>query len=121
MYVTIRPSFYKQEGTIGVKWYLNAVMKVADGERLTTAHNGEADINAMLADQSIQIAPTQQPQMPGMQPQQFQQPQMPGMQPQQFQQPQMPGMQPQQFQQPQMPGMQTAAVPATSGMQQLQF
>lgn len=105
VYANLNPSSFTNKGR-GLKWYLNGIWKVADGERLTPERDPVSGFTHLLgkvqtqyrseAPAGMQAPPPQMGQMPPAYPHQPQQ-QYP---PQQYaQQPPMPG-----YQQPPMPG-----------------
>jgi len=104
VYANLNPSSFTNKGR-GLKWYLNGIWKVADGERLTPERDPVSGFTHLLGKVQTQYrseapagmqAPPQMGQMPPAYPHQPQQ-QYP---PQQYaQQPPMPG-----YQQPPMPG-----------------
>lgn len=111
-WVQIKAAAFDTDGSKGVKFYLNSVLKAADGPRLVPERDGMADFAAHLPNIQFNL---QQPGMQGMSgmmpPQQMMQPPMqqpmgmPGMMPPQQQPMGMPGMMPPQQQPMGMPGM----------------
>lgn len=133
VYAAVTAAAYDMDKSRGVKFYINSVLKVADGPRLAPARDGKNYFEGMVDQIQFNLAAPQMPQMPG-----FPAQQMPVNQPMQYlppatvypgqQQPQMPQGYPQQPQgypqQPQMPGFpptvyaqQPATLPPPAGYQ----
>jgi hypothetical protein len=122
--VNVGPFYYDNDSNQGVKFYLNTVLKVADGPRLAASHDGKQDVEDMLSS-GVQVVETipEMPAQPGYGipsgiPQQYQQPVYQQPIPPQYQQPVYQQPVPPQYQQPAAPPVipqgyaQPQAVPA---------
>lgn len=120
VYVTVKAGAYDSNGNKGIKFYLNGVLKAADGTPLVTPRDGARDFDGVMAE--MPATPPQQsfqaPPMSGYDPaQQYQAPPTHSYPPQGAPMvanvPQMPGYPPQVYAQPQvMPPMPGYAMPA---------
>jgi hypothetical protein len=94
VYVTVKAGAYDSNGNKGVKFYLNGVLKAADGTPLVAPRDGARDFDGIMAE--LPVTPAQQsfqaPPAAGYDPAQQHQappaaPQMPGYPPQGYAQP----------------------------------
>lgn len=83
VYVSVNAGTYDSEGNRGVKWYLNAILKVADGPRLAPERDATDDFKEVLAQMPLTNLPPQMAGIPQFAPQPAQhlqaQPLAPGM------------------------------------------